>query len=159
MGPIAVHFTVQAFGWGSCWMFHWLFFQVLNFPDSFLSYLYLATQEELKVKLGCLLGLHGRQFWLLLWQQSDFAAFFPTCPIPGVVDMWDRQILSGPHLTTISKGDSLPWISMIHGAKQKMLWKIRKMAPCLIGSENSMPPFLCVKRFAGIDVTNLQRSQ
>lgn len=25
MGPIAAYFPVQAFGWGSCWMFHWLF--------------------------------------------------------------------------------------------------------------------------------------
>lgn len=42
------------------------------------------------------------------------------CPIPGVVDMWDRQILWRPHLPTIPQGDSPPWISIIHGAKDSV---------------------------------------
>lgn len=158
MGPIAAYFPVQAFGWGSCWMFHWLFaglgFSWQPFEIALSSY---SGGVEGKPRMPSWSSWQTVLASALATKWFRFFCSWEQCPIPGVVDMWDRQILSRPHLPTIPKGDSLPWISIIHGAKDSV--KNPKMAPCLIGSENSMPPFLCaLQRFAGIDATNLQRS-
>ena len=121
MGPIAAYFPVQAFGWGSCWMFHWLFaglgFSWQPFVIPLSSY---SGGVEGKPRMPSWSSWQTVLASALATKWFRFFCSWEQCPIPGVVDMWDRQILSRPHLPTIPKGDSLPWISIIHGAKDSV---------------------------------------
>lgn len=159
MGPIAAYFPVQAFGWGSCWRFHWLF--------AGLGFSWQPFEIALSSYSGGVEGKPRMPSWSS-WQTvlasalaTKWFRFFVPENNVQYLEWWICGIdkYCEDHTSPQSLRE-IPLHEFPLFTEPKILWKIRKTAPCLIGSENSMPPFLCaLQRFAGIDATNLQRSQ